>query len=74
MITLQCTCNNHYNYLLETKSSVASTSKTVSEKTATITVEGTSAETSHQHQLCKLHIQYIDRLMTFNFYCLYSLL
>ena len=58
-------------YLLETKSSAASTRKTVSEKTATIAVEGTSAETSHQHQLCKLHLQYIDRLHddNINFYC-----
>ena len=61
--------------LLVTKSSAASTSKTVSEKTATITVEGSSAETSHQHQLCKLHIQYIDRLMILLFFIVsYSLL
>ena len=45
-------------FLLETKSSAASTSKTVSEKTVTIAVEGTSAETSHKHQLCKLHIHF----------------
>ena len=54
-------CNVHETiiiYLLETKSSAASTSKTVSEKTATIAVEGTSAEISHQHQLCKLHIHF----------------
>ena len=42
--------------LLGTKSSTASTSETVSEKTATITNVGTTAETSHQHKLCKLHL------------------
>ena len=44
--------------IIVAKSSAASTSKTVSEKTATIAVEGTSAETSHKHQLCKLGMHF----------------
>ena len=53
-------------FLLETKSSAASTSKTVNEKTATIAVEGTSAETSHQHKLCKSHIISMLFLIIYN--------